>query len=170
MPSALARYLEDDHARLAALLRAAIADERRFDTASFEEFRAGLLRHIGIEEKLLLPAARRRRGAPIADAATLRLEHSALASLMVPTPDRALVAEITRLLEWHNAREEGDDGVYAQCTALATDEEQSLLEQSRATPPPPLAKHFDGAGVHRTADEALRAAESHHARRKQAHD
>lgn len=170
MPSALARYLEDDHVRLAALLGAAIADEQRFDSEAFEQFRAGLLRHIGIEEKLLLPAARRRQGAPIAAAAILRVEHSALASLMVPTPDRALVAEVARLLERHNAREEGDDGVYAQCTALAAGEEQSLLERARKTPPPPLARHFDGAGTYRTADEALRAAQDHHARRKPSHD
>jgi hypothetical protein len=159
MPSALARYLEEDHARLHALLLASIADERRFDAESFEQFRAGLLRHIGIEEKLLWPDARRRQGWPLPVAALLRVEHSALASLLVPTPDRALVYEIAGLLERHNAREEGEGGAYEQCATLAGADEGALVERARATPPPLLARHYDGPGVYRTAAEALRVAE-----------
>jgi hypothetical protein len=166
MSDPLTRYLAADHARLDTLLRASVADERRFDGEAFERFRAGLLRHIGIEEKLLLPCARRRRGgAPVARAAILRVEHAALASLLVPTPDRALVGEIAGLLAWHNAREEGEHGLYEECVRLAGDEAESLLERARATPEPPLAKHFDGRGAHRTADEALHAAERAAARR-----
>jgi hypothetical protein len=159
MPSPLLTYLEEDHARLDALLRASIADRQRFDVEAFEQFRAGLLRHIGIEEKLLLPHARRRRdGTPLPLAAILRTEHAALAMLMVPTPDRALAGEIADLLALHNAREEGAGGLYEQCVALYGSDAESLLEKARATKPPPLAKHFDGRGVHRTAAAALQAA------------
>jgi hypothetical protein len=167
MPSPLARYLADDHARLDALLRASVADEQQFDHDAFEQFRAGLLRHIGIEEKLLMPdASRRRDGEPLPLAALLRLEHAALAALMVPTPDHALVREIAGLLGPHNVREETADGLYEQCAALAGYDAETLLERARATPPPPLAKHFDGRGVHRTAAAALHAAERAAARRK----
>jgi hypothetical protein len=161
MTSALAQYLADDHARLDSLLRASIADEQRFDAEAFEQFRAGLLRHIGIEEKLLLPEARRRRGEPLALARALRIEHAALASLMVPTPDRGLAREIAGLLEGHNAREERDGGVYEECVELLGDEAAELLGRIRATPAPPLAKHFDGRGTCRTAADALSAAERH---------
>jgi hypothetical protein len=157
----LADYLEADHVRLDSLLRASVADANHFDADAFEQFRAGLLRHIGLEEKLLLPLARlRRKGEPLPLAAILRVEHAALASLMVPTPDHALVGEIAPLLLRHNAREEGADGLYQQCLALAGPEGKVLLARFRVTPPPPLARHFDGPGVHRSAADALRAAET----------
>jgi len=157
------RYLTEDHQRLDQLLHAAIADEQRFDRDAFEELRAGLLRHIGIEEKLVLPHARRKNGEPLAIARALRIEHAALASLLVPTPDHALVRQIAALLQQHNEKEEGPNGLYAQCASLGMDD---LTEEVLAARPPPLAKHFDGAGVHRTATAALAAAEQAFARRE----
>ena len=159
-PGSLVGYLTDDHARLDDLLAHAVADPDRFDAGAFEAFRAGLLRHIGIEEKILLADARRRRGGePLPIAARLRVEHGALASLLVPTPDAALVAEIRGLLRVHNGREEGAGGVYEICEALAGPEAGALLERARAAPEVPLAPHFDGKGTYRRAAEALRAAE-----------
>jgi hypothetical protein len=160
MTTALERYLTEDHVRLDGLLRASLRDERHFDTVAFEEFRAGLLRHIGIEEKLLLPLAR--RALPGSLVSALRVEHAALASLLVPTPDHALAREIASLLETHNGREEGTAGLYAQCAAF---DSEDLVERMRATRPPPLAKHFDGTGVHRTAEAALQSAGRSFARR-----
>jgi hypothetical protein len=52
----VASFLAGDHVRLDALLRRATAP-RAIDEAAYAEFRAGLLRHIGMEEKILLPAA-----------------------------------------------------------------------------------------------------------------
>jgi hypothetical protein len=160
MPGALSRYLIEDHARLHRLLAAAIANPDHFDCDAFEQFRAGILRHIGIEEKILLPDARRRRdGEPLPIGETLRAEHAALASLLVPTPDPALAREIEALLRRHDAREEGPGGLYELCETLAGDDEELLLARARAASPPPLARHFDGQGTMRTAAEALRAAE-----------
>lgn len=152
---ALADYLAADHARLRALL--AEADGAAgFDGDAFERFRAGLLRHISIEEKVLLPDAKRRRGGePLPAAAQLRVEHSALAALLVPTPDAALARELAALLRVHDAREEGDGGVYAVCAALAGDDAAALLARAQAMPEPPLAAHFDGRGTMRTVAEAL---------------
>lgn len=153
----LSRAMAADHERLEALLERSVADPQRFDVAAFEEFRAGLLRHIGIEEKILLTDARRRRGgAPLPEAKTLRVEHGALASLLVPTPDHALVAEIRALLHSHDAREEGPGGLYETCERLAGDEVSELLERVRRAPSVPAAPHFDGVGAKRTAAGALR--------------
>jgi hypothetical protein len=140
--SPLEQYLADDHVRLDALLRASVADPRRFDHDRFEEFRAGLLRHIGIEEKLLI-ARLRRRGEPLPVAKQLREDHAALASLMVPTPDHGLVREIGERLARHNALEEGAGGFYEECVKLLGEEATSILEQARVVAPPPLAPHFD---------------------------
>jgi hypothetical protein len=145
----------DDHDRLDRLLAAAL-EAPYFDRDAFEAFRAGLLRHIGIEEKLLFPALRLRG---LAIDATLRREHSAIAALLVPTPDRALAAELHALVARHNAREEGAGGLYDAAEALLGADADDVLTRARAAAEPPLARHFDGPGTHRTADGALRAAE-----------
>ena len=50
-------FLERDHARLNQLLARAGRDLENIDMEAFGEFRRGLLKHIGREEKiLLLPA------------------------------------------------------------------------------------------------------------------
>lgn len=165
MHGPLHALLAADHARLGELLVRTSKDPDHFDRAAFEEFRAGLLRHIGIEEKILLPDARRRRqGAPLPLAARLRVDHGALAALLVPTPDAALVVEIQQILRPHDVLEEAPGGLYDQCEELAGDEVESLLARVRAAPSVPVAKHFDGHGVHRNAVEALAASARSHAR------
>lgn len=152
-------YLLADHERLSALLTAATAGAA-FDSDSFARFRAGLLRHIGIEEKVLFPAARRARGGePLSRAHELRIEHAALTSLLVPTPDAALCAEITFILRPHDAVEEAADGVYAECEGLLSDAESAaLLATARDFPVVPTSRHFDGPTAHRTAASALASA------------
>jgi len=137
--------LSADHARLDALLNRALEDPESVDRASFDEFRVGLLRHISIEEKLLLPLARDRRGgAPLPEAKALRADHSCCATLLVPTPTIEIVRELSRRLRAHNAIEEGEEGVYARIDALLSDEEQrDLAENVRAFPAPPVATYSD---------------------------
>ena len=96
----LYRFFAADHDRLDALLRRATAGSGPIDLTVFGSFRAGLLRHIGMEEKVLLLAAREARGGrPLEIAERLRVDHGAIASLLVPTPTRALVAELVSVLE-----------------------------------------------------------------------
>lgn len=152
---AIARYLEDDHRRLDALLTRAISAEP-FDRAAFAAFRAGLLRHMGIEEKIVFAEARRRDPALLDRTMALRVQHGALTSLLVPTPDRALAEEIRSLLAIHNLLEEQPDGVYAACEGLLEEESRArVLDRILAYPEVPLAAHFDGPGVHRTVASAL---------------
>jgi hypothetical protein len=159
VPGPIARYLAADHQRLHALLEQAASNGERFDQDAFEEFRRGLLRHIGIEEKILLPEARRRLGRPLAASPILRREHGALAALMVPTPDHALVEEVTQLLVTHNAREEGPDAVYAEVEALVGNDARELLDRIRQAPAVPTAAHNDGRRAVRTAAAALALAD-----------
>lgn len=152
-------WLVADHERLHALLEKACVHDT-FDAEAFSRFRTGLLRHIAIEEKLLLPAARRARGgAPIERAYELRVEHAALTSLLVPTPDIALCTEIATLLASHDGREEGPGGVYEECEHLLMETESAALaEKAAGFPEVPVAPHFDGPHVNRTAASALAAA------------
>ena len=157
MAGPLTAWFAADHERLDALLRRSVADPRAFDPDAFEAFRGGLLRHIALEEKLLLPRARTARGGePLPVARRLRVDHGAIASLLVPTPDAGIVAELRSILEPHNAVEEEPGGLYETCDQLLAPETDDLLERIRAYPPVKTAPHNDGPGTFRTAEEALR--------------
>ena len=157
MPGPITSWFAEDHARLDGLLRRSVACPGAFDGESFEAFRAGLLRHIALEEKFLLPGARKARGGdPLPVARRLRVDHGAIASLLVPTPDAQIVAELRAILEPHNAVEEGPGGLYEVCDELLAPGVDALLDRIRAYPPVKTAPHNDGPGTLRTADEALR--------------
>ena len=96
---------------------------------------------------------------PVEGARELRIEHAALTSLLVPTPDAALCGELSSVLSPHDAKEEGPAGVYVACEWLLSDvESAALAERAVSYPEVPVAPHFDGPGVYRTADLALAAA------------
>ncbi len=145
MPGPISRYLAADHDRLDALLARATAGPEGIDDEAYTAFRAGLLRHIGLEEKILLTAAKERRGGePLDVARRLREDHGKLAALLVRTPTREIVAQIRGILGPHNALEEAEDGVYAVCDELLADEAEALVDRMRAVEPPPLAPYYDG--------------------------
>ena len=156
-------FLSDDHARLDALLQRAADDAAAgIDSAAYAAFRAGLLKHIGMEEKILLPAAQRARGGePLPIAAKLRLDHGALAALLVPHPTPAVVAALRAILAAHNPIEEDPGGVYDTCEQLAGAERDAILARLRAAPEVPLAPHVDGPRVFASARRALERAGYH---------
>ncbi|MBA5870172.1 MAG: hemerythrin domain-containing protein [Nitrospira sp. CR2.1] len=148
--------LAGDHQRLDGLLRSSAAAADQIDQATYDRFRAGLLRHIGMEEKLLLPAVQRRRGGdPLPVAAKLRLDHGALATLLMPTPTPQILATIRRILSDHNRLEEGPEGLYALCDRLPAAEMEPLLAALRAAPLPIVMRHSDSPAVMKTLDGAL---------------
>ena len=152
-------YLSRDHARLDALLCQSIVRPEEIENSSYAAFRAGLLRHIGLEEKILLPAARRARdGVPLPVAVQLRRDHGVLAALLVPTPTLEIMAAIRELLETHNALEECEGGLYETCEALVGTEVDSIIARLRDAPEVPVAPHFDGPRVHEHIRTLLDAA------------
>jgi hypothetical protein len=156
MPGSIYRVLADDHARLDGLLQRAMTEVGAIDRAAYAEFRAGLLKHIGMEEKILLPAAQRVRGGePLALASKVRLDHGALAALLVPTPTPAIIAALRTILGAHNPLEEGPGGLYKCCERLAGAEAEALLAQLQAAPEVPPAPHADGPDVMDVVRRAL---------------
>jgi hypothetical protein len=156
MPGALYHFLAADHTRLDRLLQRAVTNTGSIDHAPYAEFRAGLLKHISMEEKILLPAAQRLRGGePLPSAATLRRHHSALAALLVPTPTLSIIAALRTILATHNELEERHEGVYACCEELAGPEAAVLLAQLKAAPEVPVAPHADGPDVMATVRRTL---------------
>jgi hypothetical protein len=142
------QFLEQDHDRLDQLLR----------LETYEPFRAGLLRHIAMEEKVLLPEARRLRGGEAHPAAPrLRADHAVLAALLVPTPTPAILDQIRRVLQEHNPIEEGPAGVYADCERLSGADAEALLARLRAVPEVALAPHVDGPHVEAHIERLMQA-------------
>ena len=123
----ITEILGEDHRRLERLLDSAVAGEGHVEREFYDRFRAGLLRHIGMEEKILLPAVQRLRGGqPLPLAAKLRLDHGAIAALLMPTPTSGVLATLRMILEQHNLLEEGSDGLYQTCDRLLRDEADQL--------------------------------------------
>lgn len=128
-------FLLEDHRRLEALLQSAVAHADHVDQGAYDQFRAGLLRHIGMEEKILLPAAQRLQGGePLPIASKLRLDHGAIASLLMPPPRAAIIAKLRAVLKVHNTIEEGPGGLYETCDELASAEAAQLLAKLQTAP------------------------------------
>jgi hypothetical protein len=136
-----------------------MASGDQIEQGTYNEFRAGLLRHIGMEEKILLPAAQRwTGGTPLPIVATLRLDHGAIAALLMPTPTTDFVAALRRILEQHNLIEEGPDGLYGICDRLAGAEAEQLMARLRAAPEVAVIPHSDTPAVLGAVHRALERA------------
>jgi hypothetical protein len=149
----IAGFLAADHDRLDALLRKADVD-----LASYEAFRRGLLRHVGMEEMILLPAVKRLRGRPAAFAEKIRVEHAALTGLLIPKPTAELLGALRTILVPHNVLEEKDGGLYADCEGALGASAGEVLAQLRAAPDIPPAAHVDSPQVFASLRRAIAAA------------
>ncbi len=156
MPGKIHRYLGDDHRRLDVLLERAVADLKNIDAAAYAQFRAGLLKHIGMEEKILLPAAQKRRGGkPLEVAPRLRLDHGALTALLVPAPTAAVIAAICAILKVHNPIEEDPGGMYDQCEEVFGADVDEILHQLQNFPEVKVLPHVNTPLVIEAARRAL---------------
>ena len=114
--------LEWDHDRLDAILGLAFESRRTGDGPSarglIAEFRLGLCRHIRFEEQELFPVFEARSGMPIhaGPTAVMRAEHREIEGLLEDLAGamrleggaaEAVRDDLTRLLGWHNQKEEG---------------------------------------------------------------
>jgi hypothetical protein len=159
MSGPIHRFLAADHVRLATLLDQAVAHPDHANLAVYGAFRAGLLKHIGMEEKILIPTIQRPgHGEPLAMVDRLRLDHGALAALLVPTPTRAIVAVIRLILARHNEIEEGPGGLYDLCDAAASGEGEQLVALLRQSAEVPARPHNDDPKVMPAICRALRRA------------
>ena len=147
MQGPIEKYMTEDHEALERLRRA----------GRLWEFRGGLLRHIGLEEKILLPDARRRNGEPLREAARLREDHAMLATLLVPPASERILQAIETILVPHDALEEGPDGIYALCDELAAGDAAAIAERLRASPGIRQKPHEDGPLVRAQVERTLAA-------------
>ena len=156
MTGALYQYLADDHERLDALFQRAVARPGVIDLEPYHAFRKGLLRHISMEEKIVLPAiARWQGGKKAAIVEQLRLDHGALVSLLAPPPTPSIMLTIQSILEVHNKLEEEGDGLYKVLEDLAGTEMETLFAQFQAAPPVAVLPNNDKPEVLEAAKKAV---------------
>jgi len=142
MHGKLYEYFEQDHKRLEGLLNRATERTGQIDLETYGEFRSGLLRHIGLEERILFPAAQKAKGEePFPSMAKLRLDHGALTALMVPSPSSAIIAAIRGILAAHDALEESPGGPYETCEQLTGGQIDALLVKVQTAPAVPVLPH-----------------------------
>jgi hypothetical protein len=155
----ITRFLAEDHRRLDALWQSAVADINAVDHVSYDRFRAGLLRHIGMEEKILLPAVQESRGGqPPPIAAKLRLDHGAIASLLMPAPSASIIAMLHEILTNHNQVEEGSAGLYEMSDAVIGKEAERILARLQAAPTVNVMPYSDSATVMNAVRRAVERA------------
>jgi hypothetical protein len=152
----LSAFFIDDHVGLWALLRHAMARPGQLEGDTFSVFRAELLRHIALEE-MMFPAIRRvGRSEMLPLVHRLRVEHRAIASLLVPEPTPALATEIVSILEPHRRAEE--EGLYSTCDELLGGEAEELLRAFETYTPVAIAPGEDAPVSCQCAADALAAA------------
>ncbi|HEX2385824.1 MAG TPA: hemerythrin domain-containing protein [Candidatus Binatia bacterium] len=156
MAGRIHRFLADDHRRLDALFERATGDPEKIAAAAYAEFRSGLLKHIAMEEKVLMPAAQKRRGGrALMAAGRLRLDHAALVALLVPSPTPAIAAAIRAIFARHNPVEESGGGVYDQAEEAIGEDGAALLQQLQHFPEVKVLPHVDNDFVMDAARRAL---------------
>ena len=158
MAADLHELLSRDHERLDSLLTECLQPDGTIDMEPYSEFRRGLLRHIGIEEKILFPEVRRRRGDSDVER-QLHRDHAVLAALLVPPPTAKEIALIREVLEQHNPLEEDQGGLYEVFEHLAGDDLGELMERVRAYPEVRVSPHSDSAILRSSLEQLLREAD-----------
>lgn len=139
MNKPLHAFFTNDHRRLEALLNGTFAKPGHIDHQLYDQFRAGLLRHIGMEEKILFVAAQKANGGePLPIQAKLRLDHGALTSLMVIPPSVELTKVIRHVLDLHDRLEEKPGGMYETCEHLTMHQTDALLDRLAKVPATPV--------------------------------
>ncbi len=146
---------QTDHRRLESLLAASFVHPGAVDGDGYAAFRSGLLRHIALEEKILLPALlRNNHGTPHPSASRLRLDHGAFAALLVPSPDERIRRVFLAIMHDHNDAEEATGGIYSECDILAGGIISDLRRAMEAYPQVPVMPHSSAPYVY----DALRRA------------
>ena len=150
------RFLAEDHRRIDGFLAAATSTQHGVDAIAYAQFRSALLRHIGMEEKVLLPAVRRVNGGhPLQGENQIRLDHGAIAALLVPPPTPQVLNALRAILARHDELEENVSGLYELCDAILSDRAGEIVTMLRNAPEVRLAPGIDNPRALTAAERAL---------------
>jgi hypothetical protein len=145
------RAMESDHRRIEESLSRALKGPT-LDEGCYREFREVLLRHIGIEERVLLCGLKAAR-IDFAQAKAIHREHAAMGALLAAVPDTSLARELERLLVGHIDLEESPEGLFALCRSGLS--AQVLVVEAHAYPAVKPAPWSHARWMPRTVEAAL---------------
>ncbi|MEW6060475.1 MAG: hemerythrin domain-containing protein [Bacteroidota bacterium] len=135
MTHEITEYLANDHDRLDGLLKQVITPSGEINTSVYHQFRQGLLRHIGIEEKILIPALQSKLDDTTKQTVErIRMDHSAIVALLVPPPSSGILTALKSILTQHNELEEAHGGFYERADLADTGSTQPLVERVKNFP------------------------------------
>lgn len=115
MVPTISHVLTAQHAQLRAELVGCFVGPAGLDVERFDVFRHSLLRHISIEEQVVMPALLAVLGAPPGFRNGLRKDHAGIAALCVPLPEREWLENLRDLLDEHYRAEEEPGGLFDLC-------------------------------------------------------
>jgi hypothetical protein len=155
-PHRIYEVMAAEHLRLEALLDHMESRKQETNAETYQIFRETLLRHIRIEERVLLPIAKERNdGTPLALAARLRLDHGAFAAMLMLPPTPRVLAAVRAILRVHNPLEDGPGGVYERCDELMGPDRPELLLKIQNVQKVPVSPYIDSPSVFSAARRVL---------------
>jgi hypothetical protein len=146
-------YLTQAHVSIKQLLEESL-NVRGVNHARYEEFRAELLQHIGVEEHIVLPLVEERSPQRFFALRQIRLEHKAIAVLLALPPTGEIITVLKNLLLKHDFLEETPDTLYDVLDKCSLDDGPALLTQMQEYSSQPLS---DIINTPPTLDDARRA-------------
>jgi len=156
MHGALHKFFTEDHRRLESLLEQSFIQSDHIEEVAYAKFRAGLLKHIGLEEKILIPVLKKSyEDRPYPLAVTLRLEHGAIAALLGLPPSTTIKNVLLGILQHHNVREESEKGFYADCDCVMADAVETMLDKVHHYPDVPVMPYNNTQHAHDAARRAV---------------
>lgn len=159
MNGPLYKFFVDDHRRLEKLLNRAAANAPEYDMTAYGQFRSGLLKHIKMEENIIIPAAQKaREGKPLPIAEKVRLDHGAIVALMVPPPAPNIVKALRQILANHNRLEEDLGGLYDLCERLSGPRLEEIMNMVGSVTDVPVLPHRSGPDILQVTRRALERA------------
>jgi hypothetical protein len=159
MNGPLYKFFVEDHRRLEELLDAATAKAPQYDMDLYGKFRAGLLKHIKMEENVIIPAAQKARGGePLPIAPKIRLDHGALVALLVSAPSRTIINALKGILTCHNPLEENPGGLYNLCEQHAGKDIDEWMKKLEDVPEVPVLPLRSGPNILEATRRALERA------------
>jgi hypothetical protein len=109
-----------------------------------------------MEEKIVLPAiAKWQGGKKAAIAERLRLDHSAIVSLLVPLPTPSIILTLRSIFAVHNPLEEQEGGLYQLFETLAGLETERMLSELKAAPAVLVLPHNEKPDAIETTKRAV---------------
>jgi hypothetical protein len=130
----ISEYLANDHNRLDELLQRSVTESGTINESAYHEFRQGLLRHIGIEEKILIPALQSGLDSEMKKTLEkIRMDHSAIVALLVPPPSSVIISALKTILSGHNVLEESNGGFYERAD-IADEQLLQIVEKVKHYP------------------------------------